>query len=241
VTPTHSPTLTGLEGGKPDSTGAAFPSPFPFPPPCPGADGNHEVEPTTSSTMIPTPSTPVRQEGKSRTQGSPFSTPQKKQKLQPKAHHLHGWDETSIPEWLTDVPTHLRRKLEWSKSYDTAIPDDAIVLLFVGQKDGGSLDEILARRHPHLKGKIFAIDLKRDKRFNDFLSKEPYNSLCTAASEGRVHMLGGGPMCRTWSVLRLLQLQSGNGMICRGTHRVLNYGPLNISHPPTKSTPKDET
>jgi hypothetical protein len=132
-------------------------------------------------------------------------------------HHLHGWDDTHIPEWLRDVPSRLRRKLIWAPSTHTHIPEDAIVLLFVGEKDGGALDEILESRHPNLKGRIFALDLKRSKRFHDFLSDEPYNSLCTAAAKGRLYMVGGGPMCRTFTVLRLLQLESGRNMLCRGT------------------------
>lgn len=140
----------------------------------------------------------------------------KQPKLDPRAHHLYGWEETHIPKWLSDVPPGLRRKLVWSNSHSTVIPDNAIILLFVGEKDGGALDEILELRHPHLKERIFAIDLKRCSRFHDFLSDEPYNSLCTAAAEGRLYMVGGGPMCRTFTVLRLLQLSCGKGMLCRG-------------------------
>jgi len=147
---------------------------------------------------------------------TPPFTPVKHPKRDPKAHHLHGWDETYIPKWLSEVPPGLRRKLVWSNSHSTVIPNDAIVLLFVGKKDGGALDEILEFMHPHLKDRIFAIDLKRCSRFHNFLSDEPYNSLCTAAAEKRLYMVGGGPMCRTFTVLRLLQLDSCIGMLCRG-------------------------
>ena len=190
--------------------------PFPFPPPCPGTEsvtpGNRDPGPTvTSAPLTPTP----RSTGSRKKETPPF-TPVKHPKRDPKAHHLHGWDDTYIPKWLIDVPEGLRRKLVWTNSHSTVIPDNAIILLFVGEKDGGALDEILESRHPDLKDRIFAIDLKRCKRFHNFLSDEPYNSLCTAAAEGRLYMVGGGPMCRTFTVLRLLQLDSCIGMLCRG-------------------------
>ena len=167
--------------------------------------------------LDPAPTTPVRTRAKSSTENTLPQSPVKKPRSSPQSHHLHGWDDAHIPLWLKDVPRNLRRKLIWSNSTYTHIPEDAIVLLFVGDKDGGALDQILESRHPNLSERIFAIDLKRDKRFNNFRSEEPYNSLCTAAAEGRLYMVGGGPMCRTFTVLRLLQLESYVGMLCSGT------------------------
>ena len=36
----------------------------------------------------------------------------------------------------------------------------------------------------------------------DMLQPELYGALCTAAKQGRVVFIGGGPNCRTWSILR---------------------------------------
>jgi len=203
-------------GDKPAAYTRATHQPFPFPPPCPGAVEKKAISEAHPPLPSAAPSTPTKKKAEKSPPGLLDMTPPKKSRSHLSENHLNGWENTKIPIWLQDVPIHLRRKLVWSHSSNTHIPDNAIILLFVGEKDGDSLDEILAQRHPDTKNRIFAIDLKRDKRFNDFLSPEPYNSLCTAASEGRLYMVGGGPMCRTWSVLRLLQLPSCNGMICRG-------------------------
>ena len=64
--------------------------------------------------------------------------------------------------------------------------------------------------------KVIAIDKDRDPRLHDMTQKEPYNSLCTAAADGKIQQAGGGPNCRTWSVLRLIKLLSGKGLPCRG-------------------------
>ena len=37
---------------------------------------------------------------------------------------------------------------------------------------------------------------------HDMLQPELYGALCTAAKQGRVVFIGGGPNCRTWSILR---------------------------------------
>ena len=37
---------------------------------------------------------------------------------------------------------------------------------------------------------------------HDMLQPELYGALCTAAEQGRVVFIGGGPNCRTWSILR---------------------------------------
>ena len=40
------------------------------------------------------------------------------------------------------------------------------------------------------------------KEDHDMLQPELYGALCTAAKQGRVVFIGGGPNCRTWSILR---------------------------------------
>ena len=34
------------------------------------------------------------------------------------------------------------------------------------------------------------------------VAPEPYNTLRTLASQGKIHAIVGGPNCRTWSILR---------------------------------------
>ena len=36
----------------------------------------------------------------------------------------------------------------------------------------------------------------------DMLGKEPYSTMCSMAMAGKVALVGGGPNCRTWSILR---------------------------------------
>ena len=147
-------------GCKPKSHAAAFPRSFPFPPPCPGAGEESRDSGATPPPCGVAPSTPRRNKSVVEHMDPGTMTPPKRARPLPTEGHLHGWEHTHIPPWLKDVPVHLRRKLVWSHSYNTHIPDDAIILLFVGARDGESLDEILANRHPHLKGRVFAIDLK---------------------------------------------------------------------------------
>jgi len=165
---------------------------------------------------VPLPSTPPRTPQRAGATKRGLETPNKSEPHDSPHHHLNGWNDRHVPLWLRDVPVHLRRKIVWTQSYSTPLPKDAIILLFVGRKDGGALDEILAELHPATCKRTFAIDLKRCERTHNFLSEEPYNSLCTAAAEGRLSIVGGGPMCRTFSVLRLQQQDNYKGMICRG-------------------------
>ena len=123
---------------------------------------------------------------------------------------------TMLPDWMQSIPARLRRRLLWKESTAVHIPQGAIVLLYTGKEDGDSLDEMVGTIQPELKEKIVAFDILRCKRTQDMLMEEPYNSICTAASRGRVTQVGGGPNCRTWSV-RLLIEKPGGGLPCRGT------------------------
>ena len=122
--------------------------------------------------------------------------------------------ETLPPGWM-GLPLKLRKLITWKKSHQIPIPDRAIVMLYVGKQDGGSIDETIERLAPETKKRIVAIDIERCERTQDMSGNEPYNSLCTAASEGRISQIGGGPMCRTWTVRRLIY-KPGGGLPCRG-------------------------
>ena len=58
--------------------------------------------------------------------------------------------------------------------------------------------------YPHLSSMVVAVDILRSgpKGNHDMLQPELYGALCTAAKQGRVVFIGGGPNCRTWSILR---------------------------------------
>ena len=67
-----------------------------------------------------------------------------------------------------------------------------------------SLDSCLHANYPHLSSMVVAIDILRSgpKGNHNMLQPELYGALCTAAKQGRVVFIGGGPNCRTWSILR---------------------------------------
>jgi hypothetical protein len=148
--------------------------------------------------------------------GRGFETPPRKTHRFEAYPRRTEWDDKAIPEWLSSVPIRLRQKLVWAHSKSTPIPEKAIILLFVGDKDADALDQVLCTMYPETSTRIFAIDLKRCARTNNFLSEEPYFSLCTAAAEGNHSFVGGGPMCRTFSIKRLIQQDNCKGMLCRG-------------------------
>ena len=66
------------------------------------------------------------------------------------------------------------------------------------------LDSCLHASYPHLSSMVVAVDILRSgpKGDHDMLQPELYGALCTAAKQGRVVFIGGGPNCRTWSILR---------------------------------------
>ena len=51
---------------------------------------------------------------------------------------------------------------------------------------------------------VVAVDILRSgpKGDHDMLQPELYGALCTAAKQGQVVFIGGGPNCRTSSILR---------------------------------------
>ena len=119
------------------------------------------------------------------------------------------------PAWWEGIPLRLREKLIWQESTAVTIPRNAIILLYVGKADGLSLDEMLVDMSPHLANRIVALDLVRCERTHNLLNPEPYNSICTAASKAGLTGVVGGPMCRTWTVRRLVP-KKGGGLPCRG-------------------------
>ena len=117
-----------------------------------------------------------------------------------------GVPSPSFP-WLTYVPLELRHQLSWSRM-DNEVPP--IILLYSGPSDETSLGSHLRRAGilDYLEVDI----LGTPKR--DILDDSIYNSLCTAASEGRISAVVGGPNCRTFSVRRLIP-KPGGGVVVR--------------------------
>ena len=60
---------------------------------------------------------------------------------------------------------------------------------------------MLLSRQSRLKGHIIALDIKRSED-QDILRGDLYSQLCVSAWNGNIQGTGGGPNCRTWSILR---------------------------------------
>ena len=126
------------------------------------------------------------------------------------------WAEPNVmPEWLKQVPLKLRNKLLWHKSKSVEIPKRAIVLLYVGPENEESLDNLIIKQKKDLKDRIVVVEKERCHKTQDALKEEPYYSLCTAAMEGKIAQIGGGPNCRTWSIRRHFP-RPGGGKPLRG-------------------------
>ena len=79
--------------------------------------------------------------------------------------------------------------------------NQAQLLLYTGKADSQSLDSVLLSRQSRLEGHIIALDIKRAED-QDILSGDLYSQLCVSAWNGEIQGTGGGPNCRTWSILR---------------------------------------
>ena len=108
--------------------------------------------------------------------------------------------------WMENIPERLVQRLRWTQGTSPKVPSSGpiIVLLYAGKEDPTSLDSCLHANYPHLSSMVVAVDILRSgpKGNHDMLQPELYQTLCTAAKQGRVVFIGGGPNCRTWSILR---------------------------------------
>ena len=109
---------------------------------------------------------------------------------------------------MENIPERLIQRLRWTQGTSPKVPSSGpiIVLLYAGKEDPTSLDSCLHANYPHLSSMVVAVDILRSgpkgKGNHDMLQPELYGALCTAAKQGRVVFIGGGPNCRTWSILR---------------------------------------
>ena len=83
-------------------------------------------------------------------------------------------------------------------------PGKDILLLYCGPDGTDSLPAHLIGLHPHLAERIIPIDIKRkdSSSSQDMLEDNLFSSLCVKAVSGGLTFVGGGPNCRTWSILR---------------------------------------
>ena len=67
---------------------------------------------------------------------------------------------------------------------------------------------------------IWAVDIRRKggDLGQDMLGDEPYSTMCSMAMAGKVAFVGGGPNCRTWSILRWFP-KPGGPPVGRGRSR----------------------
>ena len=106
--------------------------------------------------------------------------------------------------WLSSVPHRLLERLLWTTQPTASIQGRDILLLYTGPSDGGALDDILIQQQQDLAPRLLAVDILRppERGPNDILDDVFYSTLCCAAAGGQLSFVGGGPNCRTWSILR---------------------------------------
>ena len=103
--------------------------------------------------------------------------------------------------WMENIPERLVQRLRWTQGTSPKVPSSGpiIVLLYAGKEDPTSLDSCLHANYPHLSSMVVAVDILRSgpKGDHDMLQPELYGALCTAAKQGRVVFIGGGPHTKT--------------------------------------------
>ena len=148
--------------------------------PPPGASATVRPTPPDFSMVPPPPEAPNNQIG---AQLTPPTTIQSLQTLFP---------------WIASVPERLQHKLLWGSDIaPLGFQTPGQLLLYVGPADSKSLDSTLHQMAPALKGHV----LRRESD-HDILQGPLYDQLCTHAWRGDLQGAGGGPNCRSWSILR---------------------------------------
>ena len=106
--------------------------------------------------------------------------------------------------WLSSVPHRLLERLTWTTQPTAGLQGRDILLLYTGPRDGGALDDIFTQQQQDLGPRLLAVDILRPPETgpNDIMDDVFYSTLCCAAAEGQLTFVGGGPNCRTWSILR---------------------------------------
>ena len=123
--------------------------------------------------------------------------------LSPKVVRATKFSEgLELPAWTRVLPERLQSRLTFSFSTSFSLPKQPFILvLYAGIDDATSLEAALHSVDPTLTKQVVAFDIKRSKS-HDLLLEEPWNSLCTAAVQGLIWAIVGGPNCKTWSIRR---------------------------------------
>ena len=106
--------------------------------------------------------------------------------------------------WMQDIPERLRLRLGWTPRPVPGSSKPSLILLHAGKDDAGALDAYLHAYNPAFSEYIWAVDIRRKggDLGQNMLGEEPYSTMCSMAMAGKVALVGGGPNCRTWSILR---------------------------------------
>ena len=108
--------------------------------------------------------------------------------------------------WMENIPERLVQRLRWTQGTSPKVPSSGpiIVLLYAGKEDPTSLDSCRHANYPHLSSMVVAVDILRSgpKGDHDMLNPSCMELFARPQKQGRVVFIGGGPNCRTWSILR---------------------------------------
>ena len=108
--------------------------------------------------------------------------------------------------WTKEIPQRLARRLLWEPSEDTpeGLNGPTALILYAGADDSYSLKSAMLSISKTWPMSILEVDNKRPHKelSDDMLLGEPYGAFCRGALKGHIRVLGGGPNCRTWSILR---------------------------------------
>ena len=108
--------------------------------------------------------------------------------------------------WTKEIPQRLARRLLWEPSEDTpeGLNGPTALILYAGADDSYSLKSAMLSISKTWPMSILEVDNKRPHKelSDDMLLGEPYGAFCRGALKGHIRALGGGPNCRTWSILR---------------------------------------
>ena len=106
--------------------------------------------------------------------------------------------------WLRSVPNQLLERLTWQRQATDYFPHQDILLLYVGPPGQDALDSVLHTMDPTMMQRTVASDIVRPEVHHpqDIMNDDLYSHLCHKALKKEWSFIGGGPNCRTWSILR---------------------------------------
>ena len=113
----------------------------------------------------------------------------------------HGNPRGTSPTfpWMQDTPERLRSRLRWTPRPVPESSKPTLILLHAGKDDAGALDTSMPTTRPSRS--TFGQWTLGGDLGQDMLGDEPYSTMCSMAMAGKVAFVGGGPNCRTWSIL----------------------------------------